>query len=127
MNSPANATQFTSRTPEECAQAQLDAYNGHDISAFAEVYADDIQLIDLPSGTPFCVGRSSLIERYGALFANHPDLHCTLVSRIVAPPYVIDEEHVRGISEHIIHAVATYEVHDGKIQRAWFLREHLPA
>lgn len=122
MIPPTTTTQGPVRSPEECAQAQLDAYNAGNITAFAAVYAADVQLMDLASGTVFCMGRDALIERYGKMFHEHPSLHCTLVSRIVAPPFVVDEEHVIGLTDHPVHAVATYEVHDGLIQRAWFLR-----
>ena len=112
------------RTPEECAQAQLDAYNARDIDSFAAVYAEDVQLIDLVTGTVFCDGRQSLIDRYGPMFAEHPELHCELVSRIIAPPFVLDEERVAGLRPNgTVHAVATYEVRAGMITRAWFLRE----
>jgi len=112
------------RTPEQCAQAQLEAYNARDIDAFAAVYADGVQLIDLATGSVFCDGRQALIDRYGPMFAEHPALHCELVSRIVAPPFVLDEERVSGLRpDTIVHAVATYEVRDGLITRAWFLRE----
>jgi len=123
VSSPSTIAAGRIRTPEECAQAQLDAYNTGDITTFAAVYADDVQLMDLSTGVVFCSGRPALIERYGTLFQRNPSLHCTLLSRIVAPPFVIDEEHVVGLAEQPVHAVATYEVHGGEIQRAWFLRE----
>lgn len=114
------------RTPEECAQAQLDAYNARDIGAFAPIYHEQVQLIDLQSGVAFCTSRSELIERYGKQFADHPELHCELVDRIVCPPFVIDEERVTGLAaDRAVHAVATYEVRDGLIVRAWFLREEV--
>lgn len=112
------------RTPEQCAQEQLDAYNARDIERFASVYADDIQCIDLATGTIFCNGRQSLIDRYGPMFAEHPDLHCKLVNRVVCPPFVFDEEDVTGIRPgSSLHAVATYECKNGMITRAWFVRE----
>ena len=111
-------------TPEHCAQAQLDAYNARNIDAFAQVYAENVQLMDLATGTVFCDGRQALIDRYGPMFAGHPELHCELVSRIVAPPFVLDEERVTGLRpDSVVHAVATYEVRHGQIVRAWFLRE----
>ncbi len=114
----------TDRTPEQCAQAQLDAYNARDIDAFAEVYAETIQLIALPSGEVFCNGIEELRARYGKQFHDHPELHCRLVSRVVCQPFVIDEEDVTGLrSDGPVHAVATYECRNGMIQRAWFLRE----
>lgn len=115
------------RTPEQCAQQQLDAYNERNIDAFASVYADDIELIALPSGEVFCSGIKELHARYAYQFEQHPDLHCRLVSRIVCPPFVIDEEEVSGLRpDGNVHAVATYECRSGKIARAWFLREETP-
>ena len=108
----------------DAAQAQLEAYNARNIDAFAVVYTDDVQLIDLSSGNVFCNGIGELRLRYGRQFAEHPELHCHLVHRIVCPPFVIDEEQVAGLVEgSIVHAVATYECRNGKIARAWFIRE----
>ena len=118
----------TIRTPEQCAQAQLDAYNARNIDAFAEVYTDDVQLIDLASGEVFCDGQGALVDRYGPMFDSHPDLNCKLVSRIVCGDFVYDEEHVTGLQENtIVHAVATYQVANGKIMKAWFARERAGA
>lgn len=112
------------RTPEQCAQEQLDAYNARDIMRFADVYAMDVQLIDLATGNVFCDSRTALIARYGPMFTEHPGLHCNLVNRIVCSPFVFDEEDVTGLRpEGSTHAVATYECIDGFIQRAWFVRE----
>jgi len=106
------------------AQAQLDAYNARDIDAFAHAYTEDVELIDLATGSVFCRGIDELRSRYGRQFSEHPNLHCRLISRIVCPPYVIDEEDVSGLAPSgQVHAVATYECCDGKIRRAWFLRE----
>lgn len=112
------------RTPEECAQQQLDAYNARDIDAFANVYSPDIICYDLDSGEAFCHGRTQLIERYGAMFTASPDLHCQLVQRIVCGQWVFDEEVVTGQRTSApIHATAVYDVQRGFIQRAWFVRE----
>lgn len=112
------------QTCERAAQAQLDAYNARDIDAFALVYTDDVRLIDLATGSVFCSGIEELRDRYGRQFEERTELHCQLISRIVCPPFVIDEEHVTGLNpDGHVHAVATYECRDGKISRAWFLRE----
>ncbi|MCU0330426.1 MAG: nuclear transport factor 2 family protein [Candidatus Kapabacteria bacterium] len=112
------------RSPVDCAQAQLDAYNNRDIHGFMAVYHDDIQLLDLRTGEPFCQGLEAMTQRYLTLFANCPDLHCDLVSRIVCGNIVIDEELVTGIhADKKVHATAIYDVHDGTIRRAWFVRE----
>lgn len=115
------------RSPVECAQEQLDAYNARDIDRFSQVYSPSVKLIDLSSGETFCSGRQALIERYGAMFERSPLLNCTLVSRISCPPFVIDEEEVIGLAPSgSVHAIATYEVFEGLITRAWFIREVQP-
>ena len=109
---------------ETLAQRQLDAYNNRDIEAFAQCYAEDVQLLRLQSGEVFCHGREQLHDTYGKMFAEHPDLHCTLVNRIVCGEIAIDEEEVRGLMpDSILHAVAIYEVQNGIITRAWFARD----
>ncbi|MBU3679575.1 MAG: steroid delta-isomerase [Candidatus Kapabacteria bacterium] len=119
-----HVTEQTSLSCELLAQAQLDAYNAHDVDAFASVYCDDVQLLDLATGRRFCSGIEELRELYSRKFAEKPSMHCRLVSRIVCPPFVIDEEDVVGLVDgQNVHAVATYECRDGKICRAWFLRE----
>jgi len=111
------------RTPEECAQAQLDAYNARDIEAFAAVYSHDVVLLDLKTGQPFCQGIDALRERYGTMFAEKTSLHCHLVNRMVCGNVAIDEEHVTGLRDDgIVHAIAIYETHQGLITKAWFVR-----
>lgn len=112
------------RTPFWCAQEQLDAYNDGDIERFARVYADDVELIDLATQSVFCKGLEALRIRYGTLFSSNPQLLCTLVQRMTCPPYVIDEELVSGHTGSTpIHAIAIYEVSEGFIKRAWFVKE----
>jgi len=116
--------QTNTRLPEECAQAQLEAYNDRDILRFADVYADNVELIDLATGVAFCSGRQALIDRFRPMFEQRTNLHCHLVQRVVCPPFVFDEERVLGLSDSgEIHAVATYECANGVIQRAWFVKE----
>jgi len=112
------------RTPLECAQQQLEAYNARNIEAFAMVYSPDVECYDLDTGVAFCKGRSELYDRYGAMFAASPNLRCQLVNRIVCGKWVFDEEIVTGQrSAESIHATAVYHVQDGHISRAWFVRE----
>ena len=109
-------------TPEQAAQAQLDAYNARDIEAFAAVYAADVELFTLGSDAPFCSGAEQLRERYGPMFARCENLRCRLVTRIVCGNVAIDEERVTGLADGEVHAVAMYEVIGGLIHRAWFVR-----
>jgi len=108
-------------TPEQAAQAQLDAYNARDIEAFLLPYHEDVELARFPSGEVFARGHEQMREIYGAMFAETPDLHCRLVQRMCHGNFVIDQEDVTGRKEPV-KAVAIYEVANGLIRRAWFLR-----
>lgn len=106
------------------AQGQLDAYNIRNIEEFCKWYSDDIQLIDLETSNVFCSGKDAMYERYAPMFEKHTSLYCNLVNRIVCGNFAFDEERVSGIhTDQIVHAVAIYEVSDGLITRAWFVRE----
>jgi hypothetical protein len=109
--------------PEEAAQAQLDAYNARDIDAFLAAYHDDVELARLPGDEVFARGKEQMRAIYRELFANAPDLHCRLVNRVCHDRFVVDHEDVTGLpGRDRIGAVAIYEVADGLIRRAWFLK-----
>ena len=114
-----------STAARRAAQAQLTAYNKGDIEAFAAAYAEDIQLIDLETGSVFCSGKPGLIEKYRKLFEDNPSLHCDLLKRTSFGNMIYDEERVTGHpSGQIIHAMATYQVNEqGLITKAWFAKE----
>lgn len=110
--------------PADAAQRQLDAYNARDLEAFLAAYAPDCTVRSLPAGTVLMEGREAMRERYAALFADHPDVHCVLVHRIEHECFVVDHEHVTGLkADEVVHAVAMYEVRDGLIANVWFLRD----
>ncbi|MEM8883067.1 MAG: nuclear transport factor 2 family protein [Planctomycetota bacterium] len=109
------------RTPEEAAQAQLDAYNARDLEAFLACYTEDVEVFDLPGTEAKLQGREAMRPVYGRMFDATPDLHCELVARLCHDRFVIDQEYVTGRAEPV-RAVATYEVIDGLIRRVWFLR-----
>ncbi len=110
---------------EQAASLQLSAYNARDIESFLQCYSEDIELLDLKSGEVFCTGHTEMRAIYAAMFNRCPDLHCTLIKRIVCGDIAIDEEHVTGqIPGRVTHATAMYQVNDaGLIVKAWFIRE----
>jgi hypothetical protein len=108
---------------KDAAQAQLDAYNARDIDAFLAPYHPEIILARLPGDEPFAHGHDEMRAIYGRKFEDTPDLHCRLVNRICHDRFVVDHEHVSGVPGfERIDAVAIYEVVDGLIVRAWFLK-----
>lgn len=110
-----------SDTPEALAQRQLAGYNARDIDAFLEPYSEDVALYQYP-GQLIYRGKAVMRERYSAMFARSPHLHCELVSRVVIGNVVIDQESVSGHRDGVTHAVAIYTVSDGKISRVEFLK-----
>lgn len=83
-------------------QAQLDAYNAHDVEAFAACYAADVKIFDA-TGALVMDGLDALRTRYGALFAASPQLHAEVTQRTrigtAAAWYVVDTERVSGRQE----------------------------
>lgn len=108
---------------EALAAQQLAAYNARDIDAFMACYHEDVEAWRLPGHEPLFAGHAAMRERYARLFAEHPDLHCHLVQRIVMPPFAMDQEEVQGLRpEGPVHATAIYEVEGAHIRRVWFCR-----
>ena len=110
-------------TPEEAAQAQLDAYNARDLDAFLGVYAEDCLLVNQGADDILAFGRDQMRPIYEDLFARAPDLSCTLLHRIVHGNFVVDHEEVTGLPNRgTVRTVAIYDVADGLIRRVWFLK-----
>jgi len=105
---------------EAVVQRQLDAFNARDVDALLTAYAEDAQLFEHPS-TLLATGSAELRKRYTVRF-QEPNLHATLLSRIVAGAIVVDHEKVtRTFPEGAGEAelVMLYEVLNGRIARAW--------
>jgi len=105
--------------PAGVVQRQLEAYNARDLEAFAATYTDDVALYRMPTKEPTTVGKAALREVYRQRFAS-PNLHATILSRMVLGNKVIDHERIVGIREAAIEAVAVYEVDGGLIREVWF-------
>ena len=109
-------------SPEAIVQAQLDAYNRHDLEGFLSYYADDAVLLNYPDQVTQ-TGKAEMRPRYEKRFST-PNLRAEIIARITFGRFVIDHERiVAPPSTEVIEAVATYEVEDGKIVRVTFLRK----
>jgi hypothetical protein len=116
QSTPGNAM-----TPEQIVQRQLEAYNAHDLDAFCDTYAEDVEIIRLPDPAPALRGRDALRAFYASQRFNLPALHATIRQRMVLGNKVIDHEHVTGLDPQSREVVAIYEVIDGLIARVWFV------
>lgn len=108
-------------SPADLAARQLDAYNAHDIDAFAACYAADVEVFRLPSGEVVASGREDLRARWGDLFRKVPGRRARLLGRVASGAFVVDHEGVSdgpGTPER--SALAIYEVEGGLIRRVWF-------
>lgn len=108
--------------PAAVVQRQLDAYNARDLEAILATYADDARQFEHPD-KPVASGAAQLRERFAARF-QEPNLHAALLHRAVLGNLVVDHERVtRTFPEGpgSIELVATYEVLNGRIARAWFV------
>ncbi|MDC8758858.1 nuclear transport factor 2 family protein [Janthinobacterium fluminis] len=108
--------------PAAVVQAQLDAYNAHDVAALVAVYADDVEHYQHPS-TLLASGTEAIRSRFTARFASAKP-HAVLLQRIVCGDTVIDHETVHSTTPDgpaSVDMVAIYEVRAGRIARAWFM------
>jgi hypothetical protein len=104
-------------------QRQVDAYNVHDLDAFAATYSDEAAYLRFPSGEITMAGLSAIREAFGELFSNHPRVHVAIQERMTLGRFVIDHEVVTGRTDvPVAFALAIYEVGAGRIQRVWLIR-----
>ncbi len=112
---------FGQDRPEQLAQAQLDAYNARNVEAFLAPYAEDVAVYSFPQKLQYR-GKAEMRKVYAGMFNDLPDLHCTLVSRMVQGDVVIDQESVVFRSgEPPLKAIAIYKIENGKIAEVYFI------
>lgn len=101
-------------------QAQLEAYNSHDIEAFLACFSEQFKAYRMPAESPSTVGKEALRTFYMEHRFNNPLLKAELLSRTVLGNKVFDHERIHGLSPDPIESVAVFEVENGLIQTAWF-------
>jgi imidazolonepropionase-like amidohydrolase len=111
-----------SNEPRDVIQAQVEAYNNHDLEAFIACYAGDAEIHYLEDQQPGVRGHSALRERYTFLKSVPDQFGVQIVERIVSDSVVIDKERIVGLPDGgtMPDAIAVYEVLNGKIQNVWF-------
>ncbi len=61
-------------------QAQVDAYNAHDVGAFLACYTDDVVVTD-GTGTILISGLNSMRSSYAEMFDTHPEVRAEILAR----------------------------------------------
>jgi imidazolonepropionase-like amidohydrolase len=110
---------LVAETPFALVQRQLNAYNGHNLEAFLEPYADDVEIYQFPSKLQM-KGKEQMRKAY-EFITKTPGLHCQLQNRIIQGNTVIDHERVWGFGSTPVEAVAIYETRGGKITKVYFV------
>jgi imidazolonepropionase-like amidohydrolase len=105
-------------SPEYLVQQQLNAYNAHNLEAFLEPYAEDVELYEFP-GKLIMKGKDAMRKDYEFL-TKVPKLYCKVQKRIIQGNMVIDHEEVSGFGPKPLYAVAIYVIEFGKISKVYF-------
>lgn len=118
-------TQAQLMTAEEVVQANLDAYNKHDINKFISYFSEDITLVNFADGSVTANGISAVRAIYDPYFKASPNLHSKILKRTVFGNKVIDHEYITGRygNEEALELVLIYEVKDQKINKITVIRE----
>jgi hypothetical protein len=114
-----------SQTADQVVQQQLEAYNARNIDSFMTCFHPDITFWTLGEDAPSAQGFEAVKTVFSELFKLSPDLHSTVLNRSVIGSKVIDYERIqgrKGVKTDVL-LVMIYEVKDGKIWRAWAVRE----
>lgn len=106
--------------PETPVQRQLEAYNAHDLARFVAQYTDDVQVFRPPATAPVLSGRAAFAAHYAQNRFTLPDLHASVVNRMVAGNKVVDHERITGLGPDVVEAIAVYEVVGEHIATVWF-------
>lgn len=110
---------------EQVVQSNLDAYNNRDLEKFMFWFSEDVELYSFSEMKLIASGKPAIEKLYKELFAASPNLHSTILKRIVFDNKVIDHESIVGRkgSSEIIEIVMIYEVKDGKIFKMTSIRK----
>ena len=107
------------RSALDTVQAQLDAFNAHDLDAFVATYADDAVVTGVAPDP--LVGSAAIRAFYEPRLQN-PELSCVIdTSVLFGSRWVVAQERVinAGVATETI---ATFDVVDGVISRASMLK-----
>jgi hypothetical protein len=110
---------------EKIVQANLDAYNAHDIELFMSFFSDDIAMYNFKDSKQTASGINEVRAIYEPYFKASPNLHSKILKRTVFDNKVIDHEYITGASgsSDPFEIVLIYEVEDTKIVKMTAIRK----
>jgi hypothetical protein len=116
----------TSSDSAAVVQAQVEAYNKHDVDAFLSCYADNATVTWLDGKKAPVQGTDALRKEFaflGKIPAAGAGFGVDIVMKTITGPTVANVEHMRGLPPNappVPDTLVVYEVRDGKIVNAWF-------
>jgi hypothetical protein len=112
-------------TTEQIVQSNLEAYNNLDLEKFMSWLSEDIELYSFSEMKLVASGKPAIEKLYKDLFTASPNLHSTILKRIVFDNKVIDHERIVGRkgAADVLEIVMIYEVKDGKIFKMTSIRK----
>ena len=110
---------------EQIVQSNLEAYNNRELEKFMSWFSEDVELYSFSEMKLVASGKPAIEKLYKELFEASPNLHSTILRRIVFDNKVIDHESIVGRkgSKDVLEIVMIYEVKDGKIFKMTSIRK----
>jgi len=110
---------------EQIVQRNLEAYNNRDLEKFMSWFSEDVELYSFSEMKLVASGKPAIEKLYTELFAASPNLHSTILKRIVFDNKVIDHESIVGRkgTNDVLEIVMIYEVKEGKIFKMTTIRK----
>jgi hypothetical protein len=112
-------------TVEQVVQQNLEAYNARDLDKFMSSFSEDIEMYNFTDGKMTAKGLSEVRKIYQELFNLSPQLHSTILKRIVFDNKIIDHEWIEGRrgSKTPVEIILIYEVKNEKIFKTTAIRK----
>lgn len=117
----------TQKTPEQVAQALVDAANARDLEGILKAYAPDSTAYALPSGEVILKGHDAIRKKFARVLEPGMKLKVEIVNRIVDGKFVIDKEKITGTADGKpveFYGTVIYEIVDGLIRKEWYPRQN---
>jgi hypothetical protein len=114
-----------SLSPAGTVQRQIELFNAHDLEGFMALFAEDLEVAELPRGPIGTRTKAWLWEVYAERFKTSPDLHASEGEQMVSGEFVIQKERIKGRADQkeSVDVTLIYRVKAGKIDRVWTLLE----
>lgn len=111
-------------SPTGVVGRQIELFNAHDLEGFLALFAEELEVGEVPAGPTAPFGKAKLRDLYTERFKANPDLHASAEAQLVSGEFVIQKERIKGrAGKPPLEAVVIYQVRAGKIVRMWSLKD----